>query len=160
MTLLTKDMSDCRHVHKRKMSYHDKNVLSPPPKSESAGYVKVKLLADPLIHSVASIYDRTLQSWKQNADIENSVKFAKTVSHYFKKKIDVHQGIWRLDQSILGIETTPCRGLCWTPGNLLIMQPNNKIVWLTFWAQYTKMVHNLVLIIMFSLFNHNIQTAQ
>ena len=48
MTLLQKDMSVFREVHKRKMSYHDKNVLSPPPKSESAGYVKVKLIADPL----------------------------------------------------------------------------------------------------------------
>ena len=48
MTLLTQDVSVCCHVHKRKMSYYDKNVRSPPPKSESAGYVKVKLIAGPL----------------------------------------------------------------------------------------------------------------
>ena len=48
MTLLTKDMSVCRYAHARKMSYHDKNVLCPPPKSESGGYVKVKLIASPV----------------------------------------------------------------------------------------------------------------
>ena len=48
MTLLTKDMSVCRYDHTRKLSYHDKNVPCPPPKSESAGYVKVKLIASPL----------------------------------------------------------------------------------------------------------------
>ena len=31
------------------MSYHDKNVASPQAESESAGYVKVKLIAVPLI---------------------------------------------------------------------------------------------------------------
>ena len=56
MTLLTKDMSVCRYVYKQKMSYHDKNVPSQPSKSESAGYVKVRLIADPLRHELFTMF--------------------------------------------------------------------------------------------------------
>ena len=49
MTFLTHNMIVRIHIDKRKTSYHDKNVSTPPAESESAGYVKVKLIACPLI---------------------------------------------------------------------------------------------------------------
>ena len=39
-----------------------------------------------------------------------------------------YQGIWRLNQSILGIETTQCRGLCWT----LHINPKNCLNYLIY----------------------------
>ena len=48
MTLLINDMSFCPNIHIQKTSCYDKNVIAQWRKSESAGYVKVKLIAGPL----------------------------------------------------------------------------------------------------------------
>ena len=48
MTFLINEVTIRHHVHKQKMSYYDKNAPSQQQESESAGYVKVKLIAAPL----------------------------------------------------------------------------------------------------------------
>ena len=48
MTFLINEVTSCHHVHKQKMSHYDKNASSQQQESESAQYVKVKLIAGPL----------------------------------------------------------------------------------------------------------------
>ena len=48
MTLLFIDMVVWCHTHKQKVSCYDKNASALWHESESAGYVKVKLIAPPL----------------------------------------------------------------------------------------------------------------
>ena len=45
MTFSTDHMIVCCHVYEQKTSCYDKNVTTPYPQSESAGYVKVRLIA-------------------------------------------------------------------------------------------------------------------
>ena len=48
MTLVFLDMTIWYHSHIEKVSCYDKNASALRQKSESAGYVKVKLIAGPL----------------------------------------------------------------------------------------------------------------
>ena len=49
IAFLTNNMTTYHDIHKHKMSCYDKNAVNQQARSESAGYVKVKLIADPLI---------------------------------------------------------------------------------------------------------------
>ena len=53
MTQVTSVIAFCRDAYWQKMSCYDKNVATPQAESESAGYVKVKLIAVPLRCSIA-----------------------------------------------------------------------------------------------------------
>ena len=48
MTFVVIDMTIWCHTHKQKVSYYDKNASALWQQTESAGYVKVRLIAGPL----------------------------------------------------------------------------------------------------------------
>ena len=62
------------------MSYHDKNISTPRAEIESAGYVKVKLIACPL-----NMVDDSLQEALQAPNIE----FSTTKTHANSDKDDI-----------------------------------------------------------------------
>ena len=62
MTFVTNGLTTYRDTCEWKMSYHDKNVVSPQAQSESAGYVKVKLIAGPLNNTIINKYTVNLFS--------------------------------------------------------------------------------------------------